>query len=664
MNLNTQTLVFILSLSLLAQVIALFVQYRVVNQSYRGIGLWLLGSSFMALGFVFMPFVSVESLLFLAMIANPLMALGQILLYLGIAKFLNKREHRWILSLFFSLFLLAYYYFMFIYSDIAGRTIVINIALAIISFLTAYTLLLEKRKFTSTSVKFSALVFILYGAFLALRVLWSLNTPQIQNYSDYTFFLNAGFIVTTVASTLWTYGFILMVNQHLNEENRLAKEKMQLVFNTSPDASLITRLSDGLILDVNTGFVALTGYTQDEVLGTTTLQINVWSSFEDRQKFFTALNEQGFCENMEFVFQRKDTSQFNGIISARIITIQNVSHVISVVRDISERKRAEDTLIESEEQYRSILNASPDDITITDLEGRILMISPAAKEMFGYELTFDSFIGMQLLDFIVPEDVERARSNILRMYQGSNNKPNEYHGIRKDKSIFDIEVNSGFVRNANGQPIRMVFIVRDITERKRAELHIQELVQQLEAERNIAQVNSITDSLTGLANRRYFDLALNTEFYRVKRSGETLSLIMIDVDHFKKFNDSYGHLAGDDCLVKIGSMLKSIVGRAPDIVARYGGEEFVVILPETESFGAKALAERIRKGVEVLGIPHATSETAAFVTVSLGVVSVNTTYLISPKQIVAMADEALYFAKSLGRNRTIVSDNQVTVKND
>lgn len=271
MNLNTQTLVFILSLSLLAQVIALFVQYRVVNRSYRGIGLWLLGSSLMALGFVFMPFVSVESLLFLAMIANPLMAFGQILLYLGIAKFLNKREHRWILSLFFSLFLLAYYYFMFIYSDIAGRTIVVNIALAIISFLTAYTLLLEKRKFTSTSVKFSALVFILYGAFLALRVLWTLNTPQIQNYSDYTFFLNAGFIVTTVASTLWTYGFILMVNQHLNEENRLAKEKMQLVFNTSPDASLITRLSDGLILDVNAGFVALTGYTQDEVLGTTTL---------------------------------------------------------------------------------------------------------------------------------------------------------------------------------------------------------------------------------------------------------------------------------------------------------------------------------------------------------------------------------------------------------
>lgn len=664
MNLNTQTLVFILSLSLLAQVIAIFVQYRVVNRSFRGIGLWLLGSSFMALGFVFMPLVNVESLLFLAMIANPLMALGQILLYFGIVQFLNKKEHRWLLSLYFCVFLIAYYYFMFINSSISGRTIVVNLALAIISFLTAYTLLLEKRKFTSTSVKFSAFIFIVYGAFLAIRVLWTMSIPNIQSYSDYTFFLNAGFIVTTVASTLWTYGFILMVNQQLNEENRLEKEKMQLVFNTSPDASLITRLSDGLVVDVNAGFVLLSGFTRDEVLGTTTAQINVWNSLEDRDQFFAKLKESGFCENMEFIFQRKDGSQFNGMVSARIITIQNVSHVISVVRDISERKRTEDALIESEEQYRSILNASPDDITITDLEGRVLMISPAAKRMFGYDLEFDSFIGMQLLDFIVPEDVDRARSNILSMYQGQNNKPNEYRGIRKDKSIFDIEVNSGFVRNANGQPIRMVFIVRDITERKRAEVHIQELVQQLEAERNIAQVNSITDSLTGLANRRYFDLALNTEFYRVKRTGETLSLIMIDVDHFKKFNDSYGHLAGDDCLIKIGSMLKSIVGRAPDIVARYGGEEFVVILPGTESFGAKALAERIRKGVEVLGIPHVSSETAAFVTISLGVVSVNTTYMISPKQIVAMADEALYFAKSLGRNRTIVADNQIVVKSE
>ena len=133
----------------------------------------------------------------------------------------------------------------------------------------------------------------------------------------------------------------------------------------------------------------------------------------------------------------------------------------------------------------------------------------------------------------MPEDHEIAQSNIKLMYHGGSPRPNEYRGVRQDQSIFDIEVNSGFVRNANGQPTNMVFIVRDITERKLAEQKIQDLVKQLEIERNIAQLNSITDSLTGLANRRYFDEALRTEFYRLKRSGSTLSLIMLDVDHFK-----------------------------------------------------------------------------------------------------------------------------------
>ncbi len=313
--------------------------------------------------------------------------------------------------------------------------------------------------------------------------------------------------------------------------------------------------------------------------------------------------------------------------------------------------------MESEEMYRSILNASPDDITITDLEGRIIMVSPASKEMFGYAMDYEGFIGMGLVDFIVPEDLERAQSNIRLMYQGGSQRPNEYRGIRQNQSIFDIEVNSGFIRNASGQPTKMVFIVRDITERKATEQKIQELVQQLEIEKNTAQLNSMTDSLTGLANRRYFDEALRTEFHRLKRSGCTLSLIMLDIDHFKKFNDSYGHLAGDDCLRRIGATLKAIVGRVPDVVARYGGEEFVVILPETEDNGAATLAERIRKAIEMLAIPHAASDTGGYVTVSLGVVTVYTTGLASPEQVVALADEALYCAKHGGRNRIAVAPN-------
>lgn len=607
-----------------------------------------------------MLFLSVKSLEMLARIANPLLVLGQIFLYIGIIQFLDKKENRRVPISIFAIFNFSYFYYMYVINDISARTVVISATLAVISLMTAYKLFIKKDRLISGSANFTATIFLAYGCFLTVRTFLTLISPSIHSYIDLgqASIHIAAYIVPIITSTLWTFGFIIMVNQRLNSENRGEKEKLQLVFNTSPDAALITSLTEGLFVDVNLGFSVMTGYTRDEVIGNSVLKISVWHDIADRQIFITALNDKGVCTNMEFVFQRKDGSQFVGTISARIIIISGVPHIVSVIHDITERKLAEEALLESEEKYRSILNASPDDITITDLEGRILMVSPASKTMFGYETDYDGFIGMRLVDFIVPEDHERAQSNIRLMYQGGHPRPNEYRGVRQDQSIFDIEVNSGFVHSANGQPTKMVFIVRDITERKLAEQKIQELVQQLEIKKNIAQLNSITDSLTGLANRRYFDEALRTEFFRLKRSGSTLSLIMLDVDYFKKFNDSYGHLAGDDCLRQIGTTLKTIVGRAPDIVARYGGEEFVVILPETEDNGAVALAERIRKAVEALAIPNSASDTAEYVTVSLGVVTVYTTRLASPEQVVALADEALYCAKKGGRNRiAVATDN-------
>jgi len=119
---------------------------------------------------------------------------------------------------------------------------------------------------------------------------------------------------------------------------------MQLIFNTSPDAALITRLSDGLFVDVNAGFTVLSGYTRDEVLGATTIKTNVWHNIEDRQLLLAELNDKGVCENMEFVFQRKSGSLFFGMISARIIEIKGIPHIVSVIRDITERKRAQEAL--------------------------------------------------------------------------------------------------------------------------------------------------------------------------------------------------------------------------------------------------------------------------------------------------------------------------------
>jgi diguanylate cyclase (GGDEF)-like protein len=183
----------------------------------------------------------------------------------------------------------------------------------------------------------------------------------------------------------------------------------------------------------------------------------------------------------------------------------------------------------------------------------------------------------------------------------------------------------------------------------------QGMLRQRERELDFAHANAMTDSLTRLANRRHFDDALNREFFRLKRSGAPLSLIMLDVDYFKRFNDSLGHLAGDDCLQQVACALSAVVERAPDLVARYGGEEFAVILPETDPMGALSLAERIRQAVEELAIPHPDSLIASHVTVSMGVVTVSPAGLGAPEAILALADEAMYGAKQGGRNRVAVA---------
>jgi hypothetical protein len=147
---------------------------------------------------------------------------------------------------------------------------------------------------------------------------------------------------------------------------------------------------------------------------------------------------------------------------------------------MAEREKLLEMYQESEARYKSVLEASPDDITITDIQGRILMISPSAFTMFGYDPD-TVFLGRSIIDFIVPEDKERASSNILLMLQGNRTGPNEYHGVHADGSIFDIEVNSGFIRDTEGQPSQMVFIVRDITGRKPAEVVLRESRQIREA---------------------------------------------------------------------------------------------------------------------------------------------------------------------------------------
>lgn len=190
--------------------------------------------------------------------------------------------------------------------------------------------------------------------------------------------------------------------------------------------------------------------------------------------------------------------------------------------------------------------------------------------------------------------------------------------------------------------------------RQRAALIIRDQQQELQrANRELAR-EARSDALTGVANRRSFDEQLEHECARADRTRTPLSLLMIDVDHFKAYNDAAGHPAGDECLKAVAGAIQKALRRPVDFVARYGGEEFAVILPATAAPGARERAEEIRRGVYELGIAHPAFTKKRRVTVSIGVGG--QTPPVLPEELVRLADEALYKAKERGRDRVVSSD--------
>ena len=278
-----------------------------------------------------------------------------------------------------------------------------------------------------------------------------------------------------------------------------------------------------------------------------------------------------------------------------------------------------------------LIEILPDGVMVMDNQRRIVEVNPAARQLTAIPRLQIGQPAAAALSFW-PE--------LLGVIFSKTETLQEIRGINSAGS--DIEVRVMPLFDERRDPNGWLVLLRDITARKQMETRLRDL--------------STTDGLTNLMNRGFFDEALNTEFYRLKRSGEPLSLIMLDIDHFKKFNDSYGHLAGDECLRKVAAIVRGLVRRKQDVVARYGGEEFMVILPETNLHGAANLANLIQRSVYEMGIPHAAAERFGVVTVSLGVVSALTVSMSTPDKLIQLADEALYRAKQNGRNRIEIAE--------
>jgi diguanylate cyclase (GGDEF)-like protein/PAS domain S-box-containing protein len=294
----------------------------------------------------------------------------------------------------------------------------------------------------------------------------------------------------------------------------------------------------------------------------------------------------------------------------------------------------------SKERYFDLYDLAPVGYCTISDQGAIQETNLTAATLLG--MTRSELIDQPFSRFIVDADQEIYANYWYRLFQNGKLPTCDLRIVKMNETHLWVHLTATLSQDAEGHPIRLV--MSDITDSKLAQKALEEVNQKLEALSNI-------DGLTGIPNRRHFNERLMFEYDRLSRSRGELSIILIDIDHFKDYNDCYGHVAGDDCLRHVARAIEKGMSRSADFCARYGGEEFICILPETGRDGADLIAERIRCNVEELGIKHKKSKTAKFVTISSGVATIRHSPYETAVDCVNKADNALYLSKKNGRNR-------------
>jgi len=220
----------------------------------------------------------------------------------------------------------------------------------------------------------------------------------------------------------------------------------------------------------------------------------------------------------------------------------------------------------------------------------------------------------------------------------------DYRALTKDGNYVWIRDVVHVARDENGEVEALIGFMFDISERKETEQKLLDLQKELEE-------LSFKDGLTGVSNRRMLDSVLEQEWVRARREQQPLSLLLIDIDFFKQFNDFYGHMQGDDCLIKVAQVLSEAATRSRDFFARFGGEEFVMVLPETDAEAAQKIAHRCQQFIFKQQIPHAESAVSQILTISIGSGTLIPSHKDELRDFVDRIDRALYQAKQAGRNR-------------
>ncbi|WP_158268351.1 PAS domain S-box protein [Paenisporosarcina sp. OV554] len=460
------------------------------------------------------------------------------------------------------------------------------------------------------------------------------TTKWIEMFARLTFDTQGEIIGTS--GTLFDITNRKQMEIKILENEQLYKSLFQ--HNQSPSYLLDTR---GVFTQVNDATELVTGYTRAKLVGTSFAPLISKNFVEDTISYFKrTLNGESLTFETEIKTRDGNKVRLNINISPIIIN-EKIIGVIGMAYDITKEKVAERKLIESEHRYRSLIDLSPEVIFVHSRH-QIEFINHKVVEFIGAK-SIDDLIGKTVFDFLHPDD---RRTAVFNMALGFKNeslliKNSELRLIRFDGKVVIANVGATLIEY-NGKPAIMG-VIHDITEKKEIERQL------VEANEMLHEISKL-DGLTGIPNRRSYDEKLQQEWELALSNNQSISLLMIDIDYFKLYNDAYGHQQGDNCLQEVAKSLQQEIEQSGQFVARYGGEEFSVILRDRDEKSTFQVAETLRSNIEALNIPHVHSSIGPFLTISIGMASFRPTSDVSIHDLMKYADLALYETKRNGRN--------------
>jgi diguanylate cyclase (GGDEF)-like protein/PAS domain S-box-containing protein len=421
-----------------------------------------------------------------------------------------------------------------------------------------------------------------------------------------------------------------------------AEERFANAFEEAPIGMALVGV-DGAFLRVNRALSELVGYESDELLDLTFQNITHPDDLEaDLQLVREVLEGKRRTYRMEKRYVRADGAECWVLLSVSLVRDDagEPLYFVSQIEDITERRRAEDALLEAEDRFRSAFEAAPIGMAMNSVDGSFLRVNRAMCEITGYSR--EQLEATTYRSITHPDDLARNERGYQEIIAGqASHYRTEKRYIHSDGHVVPVDLSATVVRDGEGEPVHVLTQVQDITERKRFEGQLQYLADH--------------DSLTGLFNRRRFEDELTRELASAERYDSKVAVLAIDLDDFKYINDSLGHSIGDELITRVGHAVRARLRRT-DVLARLGGDEFAVILPRIDHDGAMEVAEGLLEAVGEVDLVGLGGRGGGSVSASIGIAMFHAASKLTSEELLVEADIAMYDAKEAGRARAVLYD--------